>query len=256
MKGAKSMTWILLRGLIREGRHWEDFPDRLRQRVQPAAVWTPDLPGNGRLSHLPSPTSVSGMVQALRRSLYEQGARPPFRVVALSLGAMVTVEWMRHWPGEIAAAALINTSSGRFSPPWHRLRPAIYGRLLRDVVFSRETVAGEYAILDITSNLRSRDFLWQLARKWADYDHEFPVGTANTLRQLWAAIRFRAPARPVSGVPTLIINGAGDRLVDHRCSEALSRAWSLPLRQHPEAGHDLPLDAPDWLLERLLEWFP
>lgn len=249
------MTWILLRGLIREGRHWEDFPDRLRTSVHPVPVLTPDLPGNGTLSGRPSPTSVGAMVEALRGSLREAGAEPPYRVVALSLGAMVTVEWLRRWPAEITGAALINTSSGRFSPFWHRLRPSVYGRLLRDVLLQRDPVAREYAILDITSNLQPRARLRWLAHRWADYAADSRVGPANTFRQLWAALRFQAPASLNGKVPVLIISGAGDRLVHRHCSEALSREWRVPLRQHPEAGHDLPLDAPEWLQEQLLDWF-
>ena len=45
----------------------------------------------------------------------------------------------------------------------------------------------------------------------------------------------------------LLLNGAGDRLVDPRCSDRIAAAFGLPLHRHPRAGHDLPLDAPDWV---------
>lgn len=248
------MTWVLLRGLIREARHWEDFPDLWRRRIAPEPVWTPDLPGNGTLSHLRSPASVAGMAEELRRRLREQGAPPPYRLVSLSLGAMVTVSWMSRWPDEIASAALINTSVGRFSPPWRRLRPAVYGRLIGDVLLARDPVEREFTILKLTSNLREREELRHLAARWADYGRERPVGRLNTLRQLWAALRFRAPEAVPASVPVLVVSGGGDRLVDPRCSQALAAGWGLPLVRHPRAGHDLPLDAPEWLAQRLLEW--
>ena len=43
-----------------------------------------------------------------------------------------------------------------------------------------------------------------------------------------------------------------DRLVSPRCSQRLAAAWKVPLALHPSAGHDLPLDDPDWLLAQLV----
>ena len=78
-----------------------------------------------------------------------------------------------------------------------------------------------------------------------------PVSTRNALRQLWAAASFSAPKAPPS-MPTLILCGLGDHLVDPRCSAALAAHWGCPLATHPTAGHDLPLDAADWVLTQLL----
>jgi len=47
---------------------------------------------------------------------------------------------------------------------------------------------------------------------------------------------------------------ARDALVDARCSQALARAWGVPLAIHPDAGHDLPLDAGPWVVERVRAW--
>jgi pimeloyl-[acyl-carrier protein] methyl ester esterase len=38
-------------------------------------------------------------------------------------------------------------------------------------------------------------------------------------------------------------------------SERLSKAFGYPLRVHPDAGHDLALDAPDWVIAQLQEFF-
>jgi len=153
----------------------------------------------------------------------------------------------------VAFAGLINTSASRYSPFWQRLRPANYRRLLSDAVFGRDRLRKETAILEITSNLREPAFLHQLAERWAEYAREKPVSMRNSLRQLLAAMRFRAPTALPQSVPVLIINGAGDRLVNPACSQALSRAWDLPINSHPQAGHDLPLDAPQWLINTLIE---
>jgi alpha-beta hydrolase superfamily lysophospholipase len=55
-------------------------------------------------------------------------------------------------------------------------------------------------------------------------------------------------------LPVLVLNGAADRLVDPRCSRALAARWGAELHVHPHAGHDLPLDEPEWLVDRLVEW--
>jgi hypothetical protein len=35
----------------------------------------------------------------------------------------------------------------------------------------------------------------------------------------------------------------------------MSRAWRAELREHPSAGHDLPLDDPAWVAGRIAEWW-
>jgi hypothetical protein len=45
--------------------------------------------------------------------------------------------------------------------------------------------------------------------------------------------------------------GAGDRLAHPTCSGRLAEALAAPLVVHPTAGHELPLDDPDWLLAQL-----
>jgi alpha-beta hydrolase superfamily lysophospholipase len=93
-----------------------------------------------------------------------------------------------------------------------------------------------------------------VASRWAAYAASHPTSRRNALRQLWAAIRFRAPAHLPGTTPVLLVNGAADTLVHPLCSVTLAGAWRCPLRVHPHAGHDLPLDAPRWLAETALNW--
>ncbi|MFP1684373.1 alpha/beta fold hydrolase [Alloalcanivorax sp. C16-1] len=250
-------TWILLRGLVREQAHWNGFAERLAgalgtgHRVLPV-----DLPGNGVLHRQASPTRVAGMVARLRETLREQGVHGPVRLVALSLGGMVAVEWLRHHPEEIAAAALINSSAAPFSPFWRRLRPRNYGRIVFQGLLARDREARERMILELTTNHLSAEQRARIAEGFATVNALRPVSAANTVRQLWAAARFRAPRTLPAGAPVLIVNGAGDRLVHPDCSRALARAWQCPLAVHPDGGHDLSLDAPDWLATTLAAWGP
>lgn len=246
-------TWVLLRGLTREARHWGDFPRRLAAAFPAATVLSPDLPGNGRLDAQRSPANVAGMVAQLRTVLREQGHVPPYRVLAMSLGAMVTVAWAQQFPHEIEAAVLINTSLRPISPFWQRLRPRSYLPLLLLAVFGGKPRAWEETILQLTTRLAAEP--QAVLAHWIRLRESAPVSRANALRQLRAAIGFRAP-RAAPAVPLLLLASEQDGLVDPRCSARLARCWHLPLAWHPEAGHDLPLDDPEWLIARLQEWSP
>ena len=59
-------TWVLLRGLTRESRHWGEFPARLQSRFANSNVVALDLPGNGRLNAQRSPASIEAMADVYR----------------------------------------------------------------------------------------------------------------------------------------------------------------------------------------------
>lgn len=247
-------TWILLRGLVRQSRHWENFPSAVAEARPGAQVHALDLPGNGSLHQTTSPATVAGMVDALRSQIAARGLPPPYHIMALSLGGMIAVNWLSRYPDEIAAAVLINTSAAGFNPFWQRLRAANYGALVRQLLFVRDPLQREQKILDLTSNLLSAHEAQAIAQRWASLAREAPTSRANALRQLRAAICFRAPARLPPTVPVLLVNGAGDHLVHPVCSVTLSGAWHCALRVHPLAGHDLALDAPRWLADTVSDW--
>lgn len=245
-------TWILLRGLTREAGHWGRFLDAFRDALPPGSrVLSPDLPGNGVLHTQQSPTRVEDMVAHCRQQLLAQGLKPPYHVLAMSLGAMVTVAWAHAHPEELACGVLINTSLRPYSPFWHRLRPGNYGTIARLLLTRASAPAWEDAILRMTT----RHPVDPAAARahWLDLRRDHPVTTGNGLRQLWAATRYRAP-KQAPRVPLLLLNGLGDRLVHPDCSTSLARAWHLPLLRHPTAGHDLPLDAASWVLAQVSGW--
>lgn len=242
-------TWVLLRGLAREQRHWGAFPEVLRQRL-PAGdtVIARDLPGAGTRCAERSPTSVAGMAQAVRGDLRLNGPSGPYVLVALSLGAMTAMQWAVTAPQELRGCVLINSSLATLSPFWRRLRPGAIPPLLRWLL-SASAEAKERAVFDISSN---QAFDAAVVAQWAAIAHSAPVSARNALRQLFAASRFDAPAR--LPVPALVLTSAGDRLVSHHCSRAIARHWQLPLQEHPGAGHDLPLDDPAWLADAIAGW--
>ncbi|MTV40436.1 alpha/beta fold hydrolase [Duganella radicis] len=245
-------SWVLLRGLMREQRHWGRFPGELAGRLPDAHIVTPDLPGNGRRHAMRSATSVAQMVEFCRADLRARGVQAPYSLLALSLGGMVAVEWASRYPQELARCVLINTSMRPYSRFHQRLRwqnyPAILKLMVRGGVQNQERL-----ILRLTSRSGDAAERAGLLARWLDYQREFPVTRANALRQLWSAARFRAPARKPA-VPLLILSSAGDQLVDPRCSARLAHAWQAPHAIHPNAGHDLPLDDGPWVAQEVAKW--
>ncbi len=244
-------TWVLLRGLMREARHWGDFPLRFGAAVGTQSVAAPDFPGNGRLHALASPASVAEMAEHCRMQLQRLGYAPPYRVLALSLGAMVAVAWSEKYPAELEKLVLINTSLASCSPFYHRLRPANYAALA--ALLLAPAPRRESRVLRLTSNLKHRpEQRLQLLQQWTAYAEAYPVTRANLLRQLRAAAAYRAaPAGPAA---VLLLASRQDRLVDARCSLALAQQWRCAIRVHPLAGHDLPLDDGDWVAQQVREW--
>ena len=244
-------TWVLLRGLTRERRHWGSFPERLQAAQPGARIVALDLPGNGVLNTLRSPSTVAAMVSYLRAELQRQGIAPPWHLLAMSLGGMVAIEWATRHPGEIGGAVLINTSVGRLQPIHRRLKPGAWLPLLRAALPGLGAEARERLIARLTSlRLATAD---TAPREWVACRQSHPVSRGNAWRQLLAALRFDAP-REAPTVPLLLLCAAGDRLVDPRCSRSLAMAWRAALAEHPNAGHDLAFDDPEWLLRTLLDW--
>ncbi|HEX7642894.1 MAG TPA: alpha/beta hydrolase [Burkholderiaceae bacterium] len=243
------MTWVLLRGLVREQRHWGRFPQLLQDAFPDANIVTLDLPGNGSLARETSPTTVEDMAEFCRAELHRRDIAPPYHLLALSLGAMVAVAWNCIAPEEVAGSVLINTSLRPFSPFYRRLKPHNYGKLLR--CLRAEPAEREKLILEMTSNDgRARAAVLD---DWIAYQREAPVSPQNALRQLWAAMRFRARrCKPCTRL--LILGSTADSLVDNACSRRLAELWHADAVFHPSAGHDLPLDDGRWIVEQIERW--
>jgi pimeloyl-ACP methyl ester carboxylesterase len=235
--------WVLLRGLTREAGHWGDLPQRIA-----AAYGVPvhpiDLPGNGARWAERSPTRIDALADAVRATATAQGLAGPVNVLALSLGGMVATSWAARHPQEIARLVLAGTSARNHAPLHWRLRPRAALPLLI-AVLRGDDAAIERAVLAATSAVGDARVLphWRALRR------AHPVSRRNAAAQLLAAARYRAPAQ--LPLPVRLLAGARDALVDPRCSARLAQVWGAELRVHPDAGHDLPLDAPDWVVAQL-----
>lgn len=245
-------TWVFLRGLTREARHWGNFPDTFRAVLgdlhAPDAIMTPDLPGNGRLHGVESPLNVEAMMQSCRQQLREQGKSPPYHLLALSLGGMVAVAWGLRYPEECRAAVLMSTSMRPYSAFFERLRPRGWPTLFR--LLKARGEARERGILHLTSACAEHRL--EVLPAWIAYARECPVSSLGALRQLYAAARFSAPEKPE--IPMLFLAGAVDRMVHPNCSQHLAHVWQADFSLHPAAGHDLTLDDGEWVAQSVKTW--
>lgn len=246
-----SSTWILLRGLTRESRHWGSFPERLAAALPDNDIITLDLPGNGKLHEMESLPTVEAMAAYCQEELGRHGRGPPYRLLAMSLGAMVAVAWAASRAQDVERCVLINTSMRPFSPFHHRLRPASYARLLKLMALGGEPLDWEGTILRLTSNHPQDGD--SVVKNWIAYRSEFAVSRRNAMRQLLAAARFTAPeVKPAC--PILILASTRDALVNAACSRELAAKWRCPILEHPTAGHDIALDDADWVAGQVAGW--
>jgi pimeloyl-ACP methyl ester carboxylesterase len=242
-------TWILLRGLTREKRHWRHFPQQLAEELEGARIVPLELPGNGELNGMASPATIEAMAAYCHAEVARLGIQSPYHLLGMSMGAMVATTWALRHPEEVAACVLINTSFGGFSPLHHRFRPLAW-KVLLQLLATRSLEGCEALIFKLTSRLMAPAA--PVIEDWVAIRRGRPVLARNALWQLIAAARFRAPLPP--SVPTLLLASLGDRLADPRCSMGIARRWQCAMAIHPSAGHDLSLDDGTWVAKEVHRW--
>ncbi|MCM2277314.1 MAG: lysophospholipase, partial [Oligoflexia bacterium] len=171
-------------------------------------------------------------------------------IIGISLGGMVAMDWCREHPSDFSRLILINASAGNLSFPFERIRPLMVTRGIPSL-FSADPLARETRILRMTTRLKQAEIA-TLALDWAKLAQARPIRTRTVISQLLAAALFRAPR--AFTIPVLIASSAADRFTSPRCSQSLAHRFGASLVTHPQAGHDLPLDDPDWLSQQVRQW--
>lgn len=233
---------VFIRGLFRSQYHWGNFAELLQQRLPKKRMIMLDIPGSGEKCHLSSPTSITEMMLELRLQL---GNFDKIDIIALSMGGMIGLKWAENFPYEVNNLICINTSVSSFSPFFQRLKPKNYFSILK-ALFStskeRETI-----IYHMTSNKITNT---QVIADWVALDENFPISKFNFVRQLYAASKFSVTKPKCK---SLFISSLKDRLVDTKASQAMAKAWDLPLLINYQDGHDIPLDNPNWLIMHIVD---
>jgi len=248
------MKWLILRGLVREQRHWHEFKGILEGKlksIDPSAeVHAIDMAGFGTEIERVSAKTIAGIVDDLRQrwNLLKKTPDEEWGVLAVSLGGMVTACWISRYPEDFKKAVLINSSMSGLSPIQDRMKPSNYSKIFK-LLLSTDLVQREMTILSMTTNF-PKDRIRARAEKQAPYGQN--VNKMNAVYQIMAAIRFKAPERIVT--PMIVLVGDGDQLVSPRCSEAIARQYQAKLIRHPTGNHDLTADAPEWVADQVGAW--
>lgn len=259
-----SDSWLLLRGLARSAQHWGEFPKRLGTIFPGSAVHCIDLPGNGEQYLKTTPTTVQGITDLikadyenlLKNKIQNVSATRKTYLVSLSLGGMVAIDWISRSSHVFSGCVLINTSIGGVNPIYQRFQISKIPTFIK-ILLEKDISTREALILKLTSsNHKKRQ---EVLSKWIELASNYPIKYENVIRQLVAAARFKipkqAPKMPGSSpLPILILSGKEDHLVNPDCSRKLHNHWASTYYEHPSAGHDLPLDDPDWTIQQIFNW--
>ena len=238
------MAWIWLRGLGRETAHWGGLPRRVElatgEKVLPL-----DLPGMGRKREQSCPLSMSKLVRQLQEETCDLG---PIKIVAHSLGGNVALNWAAR-DARVQQVVLINSSS-RLSFFNKRLRMLPALGLLSCYLSKASFEEREKKVLATVSN--NDQAAAAVTALWAEVARRRPVALRQVVRQLVLAAFSRLPTpNQILHCSVQVLVSRKDRLVASDCSRKLADYYQCSLVTHPEAGHDLPLDDPDWLLTQI-----
>ncbi|HXU46265.1 MAG TPA: alpha/beta hydrolase [Thermoanaerobaculia bacterium] len=240
---------LFLHGYPTSGRLWDPVVERFAPRFTCIA---PDLPGLGASPPLPGPPDPENMARAVEALRTDLGL-PAWSVVGHDAGAVVAVHFAARFPDRVTKLALL-------SPPiFPELRPPWFFRLLRTPGLG-DLAAPLVALAIRRGGLRSRIESADPALDGILEDFHRPFRGLSGARRLLRLVRWGDPKEvlartadllPGIETPTLILHGRRDGAVPPsfatRAAAATPGARALLL----DAGHFLPLDAPETLCEAL-----
>ena len=210
---------MLLRGLGREKNHWGDFPELLKKKLGVDKVECIDLPGVN--DNTESPLSISKIMTITRQKWLETSkTQERWDVIAISLGGMVVLEWLKVFRNDFHHAYIINTSS-KLSPITQRLHPMAIYSFIKSAYNYNHYEKREKNILKLTTELIDIDTIMP---KWIEVAKESSVSKSLVVRQLIAASQFTPPKSLET--PTFFFASEKDRLASYKCSVELAKRYN------------------------------
>lgn len=239
--------YVLLRGLVRGNGHWGNFLTVLKAINPRAEIEIYEIPGNGTRCQETTPLDPFEVISDFRQRSEFVRNKEPFILCGISLGGMLALKWVELFPEEIAKAFVVNSSLKSLSPFFHRLRFENYLLIMR-IFLVRSSDVREHRILEITSNRNDLDP--KIIDQLVTFSRNHPVSEWNVFRQLYLAGKIHISQNLNPSIK--IIQSIQDRLVDPKCSQKIAEYLQAELIVHPTAGHDIPLDDPEWLAKQLI----
>jgi poly(3-hydroxyoctanoate) depolymerase len=237
---------LLINGLGGNVDMWGAAEDRLSAFAHTIAF---DLPGCGRSPTLRGPVTIARLANVLTHALDELG-HDQVDVLGFSLGGLIAQQLARDDPDRVGRLALAATACGWGSMPGSPEALALISLPIR--YHSR-------ALYDQTKWLLSpadRELVDRVA-ELSDARLRHPPSLVGYTAQLLAGVLWSSLAWLATvDVPTLVLHGAGDRLVPPANGVQLARL--LPesrLHVVPDEGHLLVFDPAGAALPLLEDFF-
>ncbi|WP_394199847.1 alpha/beta fold hydrolase [Shewanella waksmanii] len=249
-------TLVLLRGLMRDKRHWHGFEQRMRASGHEVLCF--DMLGNGEFDQSASPYHISvygdHVIEQLKLCKPDMLSQP-VTIVGLSMGGMVALDIAKQYPQLVERVVLINSSAANISRWYQRFRLnslfiCAFRQLRRYIGDGKLKPAAqqddsllERIVLALTSMVAIEQPSY--IHQWSVWRLERHCRSINGVRQIWACVKFNAPTQLTCNID--IIAAKQDRLVSPQCSAALARFYDCPIHYIENTGHDVSLDQPEQL---------
>lgn len=236
---------VLMRGLIRDQRHWYGFDVLLRREFKSyfRRIVTIDLPSSSSLKEC-----FVDLVDIKKVSdqLVEAMPEGKILVVGVSLGALAALQIRTLYPEKISALVMINSSHPKLASPFERIKVLPAFRILWSRLFG--PLAAEKSILRFTINdeVKRAEVSQKMLLSYLDRPWMFK----QLFSQLILAMRSIHLPQEV-GATTLILSSSEDNLVPASNSRNLAEALFARHIIHKTAGHDLSTEDPDWCLREI-----
>jgi pimeloyl-ACP methyl ester carboxylesterase len=238
---------LCVHGLAGSSRNWTDLMDLLRPALAADAV---DLPGFGESPPRPDGRySIAALAQTVA-ALIERRDTGPVHLIANSLGGAVSVKLAATRPGLVRTLTLISPALPDSRPRLDLIRfpvislPRLGPRLLRKY----EALPPHARVADVIATCYSDPSRFppqrfaveieELVRRDAlDHASAALVGSVRTLTAEFFKHQAWRDATRIT-VPTLVIYGGDDRLVDPRMAGRAARAFAQArIVVLPRTGH-------------------
>lgn len=199
-----------------------------------------DLPGHGRSGSLDALPSIEAMSACARGVASWCRATRPI-LVGHGMGALVALDWARREPGSIAGLVLCGTS-------------AAFAVRDEAIAFMREVTLGRASRPFDPKRLSPGGSPDLMRRAWFESIQTDPRATLVDLEASQAFARSLAAedAGAATGLPVLVVAGAGEPAADLDAARALSARLGGRFASVEGAAHWLPLEQPEALAREIL----
>lgn len=237
-----------MRGLARASHHWAGFDKILQEAYPHSKVLALDACGNGNVSTRKSGYKISQYIGPLREEFLNlsRDIQGQWNVFGLSMGGMIALEWLKLFPNDFSTGTIVNSSAANIAGPLSRLQPSGIKHVLKIMAY-KDPKKREMQVLKMVSV--NSDLHQDLLEEWVELSKKYPTTPDNARRQLIACALFRAPEKIQN--KTLFLVSEKDAMVSPECTKSLAKKYNSILESNPNAGHDISLDDPKWVVEML-----